>query len=225
MFLLFLCPTLCNPMDCSTQASLSFTISQSLCQLMSTESVMPSSHLILCCLLLLLPTIFPSIRVFSNESALPIRWPKYWSFSFSISNSNEYSGLISFRMDSWISLKSRGLSRVFSTTIWKHQFFGAQPSLWFNSHICMYMTTGKTIASTIWTFVANWYLLFKTLSRFVIAFFLRSKHLLILWLQSLSALILEPKKMESDTFHFFPISLPWSDRTGCHDISFLNVEC
>ena len=103
MFLLFLCPTLCNPMDCSTQASLSFTISQSLCQLMSTESVMPSSHLILCCLLLLLPTIFPSIRVFSNESALPIRWPKYWSFSFSISNSNEYSGLISFKID-WFDL-------------------------------------------------------------------------------------------------------------------------
>ena len=103
MFLLFLCPTLCNPMDCSTQASLSFTISQSLCQLMSTESVMPSSHLILCCLLLLLPTIFPSIRVFSNESALPIRWPKYWSFSFSIRNSNEYSGLISFKID-WFDL-------------------------------------------------------------------------------------------------------------------------
>ena len=103
MFLLFLCPTLCNPMDCSTQASLSFTISQSLCQLMSTESVMPSSHLILCCLLLLLPTIFPSTRVFSNESALPIRWPKYWSFSFSISNSNEYSGLISFKID-WFDL-------------------------------------------------------------------------------------------------------------------------
>ena len=97
------CPILCNPMDCSIQASLSFTISQSFLKLMSIESVMPSNHLILCCLLLLLPTIFPSIRVFSNESALPIRWPKYWSFSFSISNSNEYSGLISFRID-WVDL-------------------------------------------------------------------------------------------------------------------------
>ena len=112
------------------QASLTITISRSLLKLMSIESVMPSSHLILCHPLLLLPSIFPSIRVFSNESALRIRWPKYWSFSFSISPSNEYSGLISFRMDVWISLLSKGLSRVFSnTTVQKHQFFGSWLSL------------------------------------------------------------------------------------------------
>ena len=125
------------PMDCSTQASFSFPVSWSLLKLMSTESVTPSSHLILCHPLLLLPSIFPSIRVFSNELALYIRWPKYWSFSFSMSPSNEYSGLISFKMwTSLISLLSKGLSRVFSSTAFlKNQFFGAQPSLWSNSHI------------------------------------------------------------------------------------------
>ena len=97
------CLTLCDPMDCSTQASLFFTISWSLLNLMSIESVMPSNHLILCCPLLLLPSIFPSIRVFSNESVICIKWPKYWSFSFNISPSNEYPGLISFRMD-WFDL-------------------------------------------------------------------------------------------------------------------------
>ena len=98
-----LCPNLCNPMDCSTQASLSITNSWSLLKLMSIESVMPSNYLILCCPLLLLPPIFPSIRVFSNESVLCIRWPKYWRFSFNISPFNKYSGLISFRMD-WFDL-------------------------------------------------------------------------------------------------------------------------
>ena len=116
------------------QASLSITNPQGLLKLMSIESVMPSNHLILCrprlLLCLLLPSIFPSIRVFSNESVLHIRWPKYWSFSFSISPSNEYSGLISFRMAGWISWQSKGLSRVFSnTTVQKHPFFGAQLSL------------------------------------------------------------------------------------------------
>ena len=115
------------------QASLSITNFQSLLKLMSIESMIPSNHLILCCLLLLLPSMFPSIRVFSSESVLCIRWPKYWSFSFSISPSNEYSGLISFSMD-W--LQSKGLSRVFSsTTVQKHQFSGAQLSLWSSSHI------------------------------------------------------------------------------------------
>ena len=111
------------------QASLSFTISWSLLKLMSIESVMPSNHLVLCHPLLLLPSIFPRIRVFSNESALCIRLPKYWSFSFSISPSNEYSGLISFGMN-WLDLQSKGLARVFSnTTFQNHQFFGAQLSL------------------------------------------------------------------------------------------------
>ena len=108
------------------QASLSITNSLSLLKLMSIESVMPCNHLTLCHPLLLLPSIFPSIRVFSNESVLHIRWPKYWSFSFSISPSNEYSGLISFRMD-WFDLESKGFSRVFSNTaVQKHQFFGTQ---------------------------------------------------------------------------------------------------
>ena len=114
-----------TPWTAPCQHFLSFTISQRLLKLMSTESVMPFNHLILCHPLLL-PSIFPSIRVFSNEIALRIRWPKYWSFSFSISPSNEYSGLISFRMDFWISLQSKGSSGVFSnTTIQKHQLFGA----------------------------------------------------------------------------------------------------
>ena len=126
------CPTLCDPWTASQQDSLSITNSQSLLKLMLIESVMPSNHLILCCPLLLLPSIFPSIRVFSNESALCIRWLKYWSFSFNISPSNEYSRLISFRMDlnGWTSLQSKGFSRVFAnTTVQKHQFFSAQLSV------------------------------------------------------------------------------------------------
>ena len=120
------------------QASLSFIISWSLLKLMSIESVMPSKHLILCHPLFLLPSILPSIRVFTNESVLHIRWPKYWSFSFGISPSNEYSELIFFRMD-WLDLlASKGLSRVFSnTTVQKHQFFSAQSSLWSITHICI----------------------------------------------------------------------------------------
>ena len=163
---------------------------------MSIESVMPSNHLILCCPLLLLPSIFPSIRVFSNETALHIRWPKYWSFSFNINPSNEHPGLISFRMD-WLYLLSvsKGLSRVFSnTTVQNHQFFGARLSLHSNSH--PYMTTGKTIALTRWTFVGKvMSLLFNMISRLVITFLQRSKRLLISWLQSPSAVILEPPKI------------------------------
>ena len=124
-------------MDCTAcQASLSITNSQSLHKLRSILSVMPSNYLILCHSLLLLPSIFPSIRVFSNQSVLCSRWPKYWSFSFSISPSNEYSGLISFRMDWLISSQSKRLSRIFSnTTVQKHQLFGVQLSLLSNSHI------------------------------------------------------------------------------------------
>ena len=149
---------------------------------------MPSNHLILCCLLLLLPSIFPSIKVFPNESALCIRWPKYWSFSFNNSPSNEHSGLI---------LQSKGLSRVFSnTTVQKHQFCSAQLSLESNSHINT--TTGKAIALASQTFVDKvMSLLFNMLSRLVITFLLRS--LLISWLQSASAVILEPRKIKSAT--------------------------
>ena len=133
------CPTLCDAWTVARQASLSITNSRSPLKPMSIESVMPSNHLILCHPLLLLPPIPPSIRVFSDESVLCIRWPKYWSFSLSISPSNEHPGLISFRMD-WLDLlavlQSKGLSRVFSnTTVQKHQFFGTQLSLWSNSHI------------------------------------------------------------------------------------------
>ena len=124
-----------TPWTAVGQASLFFTISWSLLKLMSIELVLPSNHFVLCRLLLLLLSIFPSIRVFSNESALCIRWLKYWSFIFSISPSNEYSGLISFRINWFDFLAVQGLSRVFSNTIvQKHQFFGAQPSLFSNSH-------------------------------------------------------------------------------------------
>ena len=121
---------LATPWTVAHQASLSITNSQSLLKLMSIESVMPSSHLILCRPIVLPPSIFPSIRVFSNESVVPIRWPEYWTFSFSISPSNEYSGMIPLGWTGWISLQSKGLSRVFSnTTVQKHQFFGAQLSI------------------------------------------------------------------------------------------------
>ena len=127
---------LATPWIAARQASLSITNSQSSPTLMCIESVMPSSCLILCHPLLLLPPIPPSIRVFSNESTLRMRWPKYWSFSLSIGPSNEHPGLISFRMDWLDSLQSKGLSRVFSnTTVQKHQFFSAQLSSQSNSHI------------------------------------------------------------------------------------------
>ena len=177
------------------QASLSITNSWSSLRLMSIESVMPSSHLILCCPLLLLPPIPPSIRVFSNESTLHMSWPKYWSFSFSIIPSKEIQGLISFRMD-WLdplavqgTLKSLLQHHSSKASILKHSaFFTVQLS-----H--PYMTTGKTIALTRWTFVGKvMSLLFNMLSSLVITFLPRSKHLLISWLQSPSAVILEPKK-------------------------------
>ena len=157
---------------------------------------MPSNHLIFCCSLLLLPLIFPSIRVFSNESVLHIRWSKYWSFSFSISPSNEYSGLISFRMD-WLdlltvqgTLKSLLHHDSSKASILQHSaFFIVQLS-----H--PYMTTGKTMTLTRWTFVGKvMSLLFNMLSRFVITFLPRNKCLLISWLQSPSAVILDPPKM------------------------------
>ena len=154
---------------------------------------MPSNHLILCHPLLLLPPIPPSIRVFSNESALCMRWPKYWSFSFSTSPSNEHPGLISFRMD-WLDLLAvQGIPSSKASILWRSAFFTVQLS-----H--PYVTTGKTIALTRWIFVSKvMSLLFNMLSRLVIAFLPRSKHLLISWLQSLSAVILEPPKIKSAT--------------------------
>ena len=197
---------------------------------MSIEWVMPFNHFILCRSLLLLPSILPSIRVFSNQSVLHIRWPKYWSFSFSISPSNEYSGLIFFRMD-WFDFLAvqRTLKSLLNTTVQKHQFFGAQLSLWSNSHIHalpVVKTTGETIALTRWTFVGKvMSLLFNMLSRLIIALLPRNKRLLISWLQSPSAVILElPKNKVCHCFHCFPTYFPWSDWTGCHDLSILNVE-
>ena len=125
-----LCLTLCSPMDCSRPG---LPVHHQLPEFMSSESVMPSNHLILCCPLLL-PSIFPSIRVFSNESVLHIRWPKYWTFSFSISPSNDYSGLISFRMD-WLDLLAVEWTLKIHSTVLKHQFFAAQLSLWSSSYI------------------------------------------------------------------------------------------
>ena len=172
---------------------------------------MPSNHLILCCPLLLLPSIFPSIRVFSSESALYIMWPKYWSFRFSISPSNEYSGLISFRMD-WLNLlvvqgtlKSLLQHHTSKASIlWPSAFFIVQLS-----H--PYITTGKTIAFTRQNFVDKVLsLLFNMLSRLVITFLPRSKHLLISWLQLPSAVILEPQNINKvcHCFHCFPIYFP-----------------
>ena len=179
---------------------------------MSIELVMPSNHLIICHALLLPFSIFPSIRVFSNKSALHIRWPKYWSFRFSISPSNEYSGLqnISFRID-WLGLPTvqgtlKNLLQHHSSkasVLWCSAFFIDQLS-----H--PYMTTGKTIALTRWTFVGKVMSLhFNMLSRLVITFLPRSKHLLISCLQSSSTVILEPPKNKvSHCSHCFPICLP-----------------
>ena len=179
---------------------------------MSIELVMPSSHLILCYPLLLLPPNPSSIRVFSSESALPMRWPKYWSFSFSISPSNEHPGLISFRMD-WFdllavqgTLKSLLQHRSSKASIfWCSAFFTVQLS-----H--PYMTTGKTIALNRWTFVGKvMSLLFNMLCRLVITFLPRSKRLLISWLHSPSAVILEPPKIKSATVSTVSPSI-------CHEV-------
>ena len=204
--------TFCDPWTAARQASLSITQSQSLLKLTSITSVMPSNYLILCHLLLLLPSIFSIIRIFSNTSPLCIRWPKYWSFSFSISPSNEYSGLISFRID-WFdllavhgTLKSLLQHHSSKASILQHSaFFMVQLS-----H--SYMTPGKTIALTRWTFVNKVIsLLFNMLSRFVIVFLPRSKGLLISWLQSPSAVILEPKKIQFLTVSIVSPSI-------CHEV-------
>ena len=215
-----------TPWIAASQASLSITNSQSLLKLMPIESVMPSSHLILSRPLLLLPPIPPSIRVFSSESALHMRWPKFWSFSFSISPSNGHPGLISFRMD-WLDLlvvqgTLKSLLQYHSSkasVLWWSAFFTVQ-----FSH--PYMTTGKTVALTRWTFVGKvMSLIFNMLPRLVITFLPRSKHLLISWLQWPSSVILEtPKNKFWQCFHCLPIYLLWRDGTRCHNLSFLNAK-
>ena len=167
-------------MDCACQASLSIINSQSLLRLMSIETVMPSKHLILCHPLLLLPSIFPSIRVFSNELVLHIMWPQYWSFSFSISPSNKYSRLISFKIDSLDLLVVQGTHKSLL-----QQHSSNESILWYSAFLIaqlshLYTTIGKIIASTRWTFVGKeMSLLSNTVSRLIIAFLSRSKHLLI----------------------------------------------
>ena len=188
-----------TPWTAACLAFLSITNSQNLLKLMSIILVMPSNHLILC-RLLLLPSVFPSIRVFSNESAFLISWPKYWSFGFNISPSNEYSGLISFRIDWFDLLAVQGtLKSLFqyhsskASILWHSAFFIVQLSY-------QYMTTGITIALTRWTFVGKvMSLLFSMLSSLVITFLPRSKHILISWLQSPSAVTLEPRTIKSVT--------------------------
>ena len=212
-------------MDYSTPG---FPVHHQLLELTQTHVhliVMLSNHLILYHPLLL-PWIFPSIRVFSNESVLCIRWPKYWSSSFSISPSNDYSELISLRID-WLDLLAvqgtlKSLLQHHSSTasILRHSaFFTVQLS-----H--PYMTTGKTIALTRWNFVGKvMSLLFNMLSRFVINFLPRSKRVLISWLQSPSTSDFgAPQNKVCHCFYCFPIYLPWSNGTRCHDLRFLNVE-
>ena len=199
-----------TPWTAAPQSSLSITNSWSLLRLMSIELVMPPNHVILCCHLLLLSSIFPSIRVFSNESVLRIRWPKYWSFLFSISPSNEYSGLISFRIDWFDLLAVQGTRKSLL------QYHSSKASVLRCSAFSVvqlshpYMTDRKTTALTMWTFAGKvMSLLFNILSRFLIAFLPRSKYLWISWLQSPSAVILETKKIKSVSI--FPTSV-------CHEV-------
>ena len=202
------CICLCDPMDCSTPG---FPVHHQLLEFMSVVSVMPLNHLILCHSLLLPPSIFPSFRVFSNESALHIRWPKYWSFNFNINPSNGHSGLTSFRMD-WLDLLAvQGTLKSFlqhsskASILWHSAFFIVQLS-----H--PYMTTGKTIALTRQTFVGKVIsLLFNMLSRLVITFLSRSTCLLISWLQSPSPVIVEPPKIKSATLSTVSPSI-------CHEV-------
>ena len=201
-----------TPWTTARQASLSITNSQSPPKLMSIESVMPSNHLILCRPLLLLPSIFPSIRVFPNESALRIRWPKYWCFSLNISPSNEHPGLISFRMDWLYLLAVQGTLKILL------QYHSSKASILQGSAFSVvqlshpYMTAGKTIALTRWTFVGKvMSLLFNMLPWLVITFLPRSKRLFILWLQSPSAVILEPRKIKFVTVSTVSPSI-------CHEV-------
>ena len=205
-------------MDCSTPGFPVHHYLLSLFKPLSIESAMPSNHLILCRPLLLPPKIFPSIRVFSNETVLRIRWPKDWSFSFNISPSNEHSGLMSFRMD-WLDLLA--VQATLKSLLQHHDSKASvlQRSAFFMAHLSHpHVTAGKTIALTKWTFVSKvMSLLFNVLSRFVIAFLPRSKHLLISWLQSLSAVILEFKERKSVTVFSFPPYI-------CHEVMGLDAR-
>ena len=214
-----------TPWISARQASLSITNSRSSLNLMSIKSVMPSSHLILCHPLFLLPPISHSIRVFSNESTLHMRWPKYWSFSFSIIPSKEHPRLVSFRMD-WLdllavqgalmSLLEHHSSKA--SILWHSAFFTVQLS-----H--PYVTTGKTIVLTRWTFVGKvMSLLLNMLSRLVITFLPRSKRLLISSAITICSDFGAPQNKVWHCCHCFPIYFPWSDGSRCHDLRFVNAE-
>src|SRR5574337_964244 len=208
-----------TPWTAARQASLSITISRSSLKLMSIESVMPSSHLILCCPLFLLPPIPPSIRVFSNESTLRMRWQKYWGFSFSIIPAKEIPGLISFRMD-WLDLLA--VQETLKSLLQHHSSKASilRRAAFFTVQLSNpYVTTGKTIALTRRTFVGKvMSLLLNMLSRLVIIFLPRSKRLLISWLQSPSAVILEPRKIKSLTVSTVSPSI-------CHEVKIGRASC
>ena len=213
-------------MDCRTTGFPVLHQPRNLLKLMSIESVMLSNHLVLCHSLLLPPSIFPRIMVFSNESALHIRWPKYWSFTFSINPSNEYSGLISFSIDCFDLLAVQETLKSLlqhhssnSSVLWCSAFFMVQLSHPF-------MTTGKTIALTIWTFVSKVIsLLFNMLSSVCHSF--SSKEQMSFNFMAAVTICSDFGAQENKVcqcFHCFPIYFPWSDGTGCHDLRFLNVE-
>ena len=214
-----------TPWTAACQTSLSITNSCNLLKLMSIKSVMPSNHVILCHPLLLPPSIFPSIRVFSSESVLCIRWPEDWSFSFSISPSNEYSGLISFRMD-WL-----GLLAVQGTLKSLLQHHGSKASVLQRSALFMvqlshpYMTTGKTIVLTRCTFFGKvMSLLFNMLSRLVIIFSKEQAFFNFMAAVTICSDFGAPQNKVCHCFHCFPIYLPLSYGTRCHDLCFLNCD-
>jgi len=224
-----LCPTLCDPTDCSTPG---LPVHHQLPESTQThdhwvdDAIQPSHpHFILCFLLLLLLSIFPSIRVFSNESVLRIRWPKYWSVSFSISPSNEYSELISFRMD-WLDLLA--VQRTLKSLLQHHSLKASilQCSAFFIAQLSHpYMTTGKTIALTRGTFLGKvMSLLFNILSRLVITFLQGVSVFYFMAEIPICSDFGAPQNKVGHCFHCFSIYLPWSDVTGCHDLSFMNVE-
>ena len=204
------------------QASLSFTIPQSLLKLMSIELEMPSNHLVLCCPLILLSSVFPTVRVFSSKSVLHIRWPKYWSFNFSISPSNEYSWLISFRIN-WFDLLA--VQRTLKSLVQHHSLKASvlQHSALFMVQLSHpYMTIGKTIALTRWTFVG------KVMSLLVqVCHNFSSKEQASFSFMAAVTICSDFGAQEnkvSHCFHCFLIYLPWSDGTRCHDLHFLSVE-
>ena len=213
-----------TPWTASGQASLTITNTHNLLRLMSIEEEMPSNHPILCRLPFLLPSMFPSIRVFCNESVRHIRWPKYWNFSFSFSPSNEHSGLISFRIEC---LHSIAVQTTLMILPQKHSSKASSSVLSFHYSPTLTSIRDKWKKHSFDKADLCWQskvLPFNTLSRLVITFLPKSKRILISWLQSQSAVTLKPPKLKSVSFHYFPIYLPWSDGNRCLDVSFLNVE-